>query len=292
MDWTVEQYTGNKHKIVFKGNPSHDKAGLFICSDLHWDNPKCDRKLLKSHFDKAKELGAPIFVNGDFFCAMQGKYDPRRSKKDILPEHNKANYLDALVNTAVEWFAPYKDNLVLIGQGNHETAILKNLETDLLTRFVERYNYSTGAQCHTGGYGGHLVVQFEEPDGRRMSYVIKYFHGSGGGGVVTKGVIQNNRMATFIRGVDCITQGHVHQAYAHFDPIEQFNVSNMSVRKKNLLHLRTPTYKEEYQDQSGGFHVERGRPPKPLGGCYMDIEVVAENNVRSLNVVPQFWITA
>lgn len=290
MNWTVEEFSRNKHRITFDVTGG-EKAGIFICSDLHWDNPKCDRKLLKKHFDKAKELGAPIFINGDFFCAMQGKYDPRRSKKDIRPEHNKVNYLDALVNTAVEWFAPYKDNIVLIGQGNHETGILKNCETDLLVRFVERFNYAMGANCFAGGYGGHLVLNLDSSSNKR-SYTVKYFHGSGGGGPVTKGVIQNNRMATFIRGVDCITQGHVHQAYAHFDPIEVFSPKTMMVKKKNLLHLRTPTYKEEYEDQFSGFHVERGRPPKPLGGCYLELEMVREGDDRRVVSEPQFWVEA
>ncbi len=38
---------------------------------------------------------------------MQGAYDPRKSKSDIRPEHNSANYFDAIINTAVDWFTPY-----------------------------------------------------------------------------------------------------------------------------------------------------------------------------------------
>jgi hypothetical protein len=30
--------------------------------------------------------------------------------------------------------------------------------------------------------------------------------------------------------------------------------------------IRTATYKEEYNDGKGGWHVERGGTPKPLGG--------------------------
>jgi hypothetical protein len=32
-----------------------------------------------------------------------------------------------------------------------------------------------------------------------------------------------------------------------------------------LWFIRTPTYKDEYGDGGGGFHIERGRPPKPVG---------------------------
>jgi len=291
MKWDIIEHGTNLHSILFEVEPS-EEYGIFVCSDLHWDNPKCDRKLLKKHFDKAKELNVPIFINGDFFCAMQARGDKRGNKDDIRPEHNKTNYLDALIDTAVEWFEPYKDHIVLLGYGNHETSVFKHKETDLLKRFVNRFNAEYGANVKTGGYGGHLSLKIKASSSR--AYNIKYFHGSGGGGVVTKGVIQNNRMATFIHGVDCITQGHVHEAHAHFDVIETLESRTMTVNKKSLLHLRTPTYKEEYKDQSGGWHVERGAPPKPLGGCLLKLKVKRygkNGDKRKIECIPEFWIS-
>ena len=63
---------------------------------------------------------------------MQGAYDPRKNKNDIRPEHNKANYLDAVVNDAVQWFSPYAHLIKVVGYGNHETNILKRQETDVI----------------------------------------------------------------------------------------------------------------------------------------------------------------
>jgi predicted phosphodiesterase len=48
------------------------------------------------------------------------------------------------------------------------------------------------------------------------SYKIHYFHGSGGGGPVTRGVIQNQRKMADIEGADCIWMGHVHELYAMY----------------------------------------------------------------------------
>jgi len=56
---------------------------VLLISDAHWDNPKCDRDLLRDHLEKAKEIGADILLNGDTFCMMGGKYDPRRTKEGI-----------------------------------------------------------------------------------------------------------------------------------------------------------------------------------------------------------------
>ena len=80
-------------------------------------------------------------MNGDFFCLMQGRGDPRRSKDDILPEHNNGRYLDSVVDTAVEWFAPYAEQLLVLGYGNHETSIIQYQETDILLRFATILNH-------------------------------------------------------------------------------------------------------------------------------------------------------
>lgn len=95
------------------------KSYLLI-SDVHYDNPKCNRKLLKQHLDLALEKDAGILIGGDLFCVMQGKYDPRRNKGDIEDAFNVPNYLDNLIDKVGEFLEPYKKNIVTILQGNHE----------------------------------------------------------------------------------------------------------------------------------------------------------------------------
>ena len=109
-----------------------DHYRCLLMSDLHWDNPKCDRDRLRRDLDYAVKNDLDIFMNGDIFCAMQGRYDGRRMKSDIREEHNTSTYLDSLVGTAIEWFLPYSQHIQLVGYGNHETSILKNCETDIL----------------------------------------------------------------------------------------------------------------------------------------------------------------
>jgi len=46
--------------------PEGEKKVLLI-SDIHWDNPHCDRKLLKKHLDEALEINADVLINGDLF---------------------------------------------------------------------------------------------------------------------------------------------------------------------------------------------------------------------------------
>ena len=159
------------------------RVKIAMLSDIHWDNPKCDWDLLKRDLDYCKTNDIPVMVNGDFFCLMQGKGDRRGNKSDIRPEHNNSKYLDSIVETAVQFFTPYADILTVIGYGNHETAIIKWQETDILQRFVDLLNYKCGTQIQTGGYGGWIIVRQELGFGSESSFKIKYFHGSGGFGM-------------------------------------------------------------------------------------------------------------
>jgi|TARA_Y100000033_G_C2736041_1_gene105934 Icc-related predicted phosphoesterase len=267
-------------KVIRHGSNVHElqieskETKIAMLSDLHWDNPKCDRDLLKKHLDYCKENNIPVMVNGDFFCLMQGRGDNRRNKSDIRPEHNNAKYLDSVVTTAVEWFTPYADILTVIGYGNHETGIIKWQETDILQRFVDLLNLKCNSNVQTGGYGGWLIVKMIDST-KILSVKIKYFHGSGGGGVVTKGALNLTRALELYEGCDVYTMGHIHENSARNDVRDTLNhnaYKGYYVKHKPIHLMITGTYKEEYQEGAKGWHVERGAPIKPVGGRFLTIK--------------------
>ena len=280
----------NSHLIEYQGK----EMKVAFMSDLHWDNPKCNRELLKKHLDRCLEEDRKVFINGDMFCLMQGKYDPRRSKKDIRPEHNKVNYIDAVIEDAVEWFAPYKDVIVHVGYGNHETAIVKNLETDPLRRWVDLFNYTQKAEVKLGGYGGWVRIRLQpwETSQRRASVQMYHFHGSGGGGPVTKGTIQNQRQMASIEGADIICMGHVHELYTMVHSVKHLNADSLRPTHREVHHFRTGCYKDEYDDGYGGWHIERGAPPKPLGCVVADLVFEDRNHHKENDrviIIPTTW---
>ena len=268
-----------KNVHIFKEN--FDPKKVLLLSDIHWDNPKCDRVLLKRHLDQAMEMDARICMNGDTLCLMQGRADRRGSKSGIRPEHNVDHYFDAVVNDAIEWFSPYAKNIDVISYGNHESAIIKHQEIDVIQRLVGGLNQKNGTHIQTGGYGGWIVYNFKRPKSAgSVSYRIKYYHGSGGGGPVTKGTIQFNRMATMVEGADMVWMGHVHEDHELTYQVERMNHNNY-VHLKEVLMVRTATYKEEYGDEKDGYGakgwmVERGSPPKPLGGRWLNLEPIRQ----------------
>ena len=253
--------------VTLRPEISADKDAWFLLTaDWHWDNPKCDRALLKKHLDQAKERNAGIFVFGDALCLMQGRGDRRSNKQDILPEHNNAKYLDSVIDTFCEWIEPYKENMVLMTYGNHETSIIKHQETDVLHRISQM----TGIPV--GKYDGWIrfVPRMIPKDGAivKSGQVtnLYYHHGSQGGGVVTRGVIATNRRNAYIDGADIVVSGHVHEAWLMETPKEAITTHG-SIERKAVMHVQTGTYKEEFT--GGGWHVERGAPPKPLGSWWV-----------------------
>lgn len=267
----------NSHKLTFATNHRRNEVKLAILSDLHWDNPDCDQKLLKKDLDYCLENDIHIMLNGDTFCLMQGKYDPRSSKSKVRPEHQKDDYLDAVIRTAVEFFKPYAELITVVGVGNHESGILRRHETDVLKRFVDMLNAVAKPKhlVYLGGYKGALTISNQRSGRNGDNYRILYFHGSGGGGVVTRGEINLTRMMAEFEGFDCYTMGHIHEKKSTV--VSKLVISPMgSLNQKEILMTITGTYKDEYKLGKSGWHVERGAPPKPLGGMIVTIQFVQD----------------
>lgn len=274
--WTVDELARNIHRINIDLNHVGDEQRVLLMSDVHWDNPKCNREKLIAHLEEAKAYNAPVIDNGDFFCAMQGKWDGRANKSDLRPEHQTSLYLDSLIDTACEFWKPYLHLLTVRGQGNHETAIIKRHETDLTQRLTERLRAAGASDVKLGGYSGWVVFQTNYR-GRIKPIKLHYHHGHGGGGPVTRGVIQTNRQAVYLADADIVFTGHTHDAWQVPIARVRLNADNTLVEHTRQTHVRVAGYKEEYGDGYGGWHVERGGPPKPVGSAWLILRLLGSN---------------
>lgn len=262
------KHQSNFHHFSFECDYK-DEIKLFISSDWHFDNPKCNRKLLFKHLDQAVEQNAKIVVTGDLFCFMQGKYDPRGTKSDILPEHNKSNYLDVVINDTAEKLKPYAKHILLISRGNHETSVSRRAETDVMERFVERLNLIAGSSVKIGNYTGYYTLAFSRKKGSFKSLNIGYSHGNWGG-IITKGTLSVVRQAAIMPDADVIFSGHTHDGWTMPQPRYKLHAQKKKVEIANQWHVKTGTYKEEFA-QGKGWAVERIGMPKYLGGCFMHV---------------------
>jgi len=232
------------------------------------DNPHCLRDLHKHHLEQAKERNAFVQIHGDLFDAMQGKQDKRSNKSDLDMKLKSGTYLNDLVQFAFDFYEPYLQNLALISEGNHETSVTNRYEYSLLDGLVHDLRKS-GSPVIRGGYRGWLKYMFTRGEsGHKNSKMAYYLHGSGGGGPVTKGVIQTNRRAVYLPDADIVYSGHIHESWIF--PIERVRINKEGEeRSDKQYHVQLPTYKDEFMNEGGGWHHETGKPPKPVGAWWV-----------------------
>lgn len=236
---------------------------FLAASDVHLDNPHCDRGLLRAHLDEAVQRDGGILLLGDTLDLMQGRDDPRRDGGSMKPQY-LLDYVDSVLEDAAKFFSPYRDRIVMISEGNHESAVRKRLGTNPTKRLAD----ALGVQCMP--YSGWLMFRLTRDEGRRGTHnTIRcyYHHGSGGGGPVTRGVIQTNRRAAMVDGAHILLSGHIHESWTVWTPRAAVN-SQGTPHIIDQLHVSTGTYKNEYQGGEG-YHVEKERPPKALGGTWV-----------------------
>lgn len=264
----IEPTSANVLKVRFEYVHEGWEQWVLLTSDRHHDSKHANRELEQEHLEKAKKRNALIVDVGDIFDAMQGKYDPRRSYSDLRPEYLHDDYLDVIVKDAAKFYAPYADRFLVIGRGNHESSVLKNTNVDLISNLVHRLNSEHGGRIQAGGYGGWVRFQFHINGTQKLSKNLKYFHGAGGGGPVTRGVIQTNRQAVYLPDADIVVNGHTHDAW--YVPIQRERISIMGTVYQDIQHhVRTTSYKDEYADGAKGWHVETWKPPKPVGAAWI-----------------------
>ncbi len=259
-NWEVEQTGSGVTFIKFKGS----QLWCYLSSDWHWDSIKCDRDRLMADLMTAKRLGCPVLGLGDIFDAMGGKYDPRGSKDELRPELLTGNYFDEAVSQCADWLRPVGGSLALLTPGNHETAIRKRQETCLTTRLVERLRVGGSPVCQSG-YAGWVIFKGAQSKTNVALHRLWYHHGYGGGGPVTRGVIDYARYLADV-DADSIVAGHVHQRTL-IEATRQRVTSTGIPKIRPIFLVRSASYKNECM--TDGWHVEKGLSSRPLGGWWM-----------------------
>lgn len=279
MSWESKQLYRNVHEIFFDNVKAGWEQKVLLRSDAHHDNVKNRWDLEETHLKQALEYDAPIIDNGDAFCAMQGKYDPRKDLNQLKDEHKRQDYLDALIETANRDYSPYAEQFAVMGMGNHENSILDRLGTNLTGNLVHRLNMGHKRKRTTfaSGYSGWVKFSFRIQKTVKYSFLMGYHHGSGGGGPVTRGTIQTNRQAVIYPDARVLISGHTHDSW--IVPIGQIRLTKQGKVYQDIQwHVRTGTYKDDFKDGNGGWHVVTGKPPKIMGAVWMKLSFHSGEN--------------
>ncbi|MFZ4597833.1 MAG: hypothetical protein ACOYNN_04235 [Terrimicrobiaceae bacterium] len=263
--WTITREGPHSYTLRFKIRSRTERPRILLQTDEHFDNAHTDLAKLRADHKEAVALGCPILKFGDVFCAMQGKWDKRADENQLRPEHRGGSYLDKLVNTAASFYSPFAKNIALISGGNHESSILLRHQTDLTERLAERMRMADSPLV-VGEYWGFVRIVVEYSKTNRYSTVLHYHHGYGGGGEVTRGMIDNNRT----RGqyhADIYVSGHIHRRNCDENIITALGQDH-KIQRRTQLFLRSGTYKNEID----GWHAMQGRAARPVGGWWLDLK--------------------
>lgn len=255
-------------------------AFLFL-SDAHWDSTHCDRKLLTRHLDAAKKIGAQVVSIGDFFDAMQGRDDPRRRASELRPEYATVDdYYGAIARDAGAYLSDYP--IAAMSDGNHEDAVKHRRGVDLTRLVADRLGITRLS------YSGFVAFQLSRDNGSSWRYVVWYHHGYGGGGPVTKGLIQFARQTSCFRA-DAYIMGHVHEMTMHQTTEQHVRPDFSGIVERPVVHLRGAGYKAEHWDTNSWGNM-RGMQPKPRGSWLLEFVAVKSPDSPSghLTIKPQW----
>lgn len=254
--WTAS-HTGDVVTIQLPGltaTPYH----IMVQSDEHVDSPSHLAALWTSHVERAARHNMPILSMGDMFDAIGGRYDKRRDPAELAAEHlPRRDYYDAVVESVARQLKPYAQHYALLARGNHECSILKHTETDLTQRLADALPGFRGA---LGGYTGYVRLRF----GQSYEHLIWYSHGKRGSAPVTRGVINTNRRAVWLRDPDTILSGDSHEAW--FMPVVRETVTGDTRGWAAQWHVQMPSYVRNTDTLS--WVAQREFAPKPVG-CWL-----------------------
>lgn len=236
---------------------------FLLRSDAHHDNLQSNHKLERAHLDEAIARNAGILDFGDLSCAMGGKWD-RRADPRQFREELRINYLDSLVRYNAGFYEPYASNWLMMSPGNHEMGIRKHHETDLVERIAERLR-AAGAPVESMPYAGWVRFMFTRGT-QRESVRLRYTHGYGGGGPVTRDVIQSARQAVYL-DADIVVSGHTHDQWEMPIMRERLNQAG-NPELEEMTFIKCGGYKDEFS-AGDGWAVEKGLPPKPQGAYWL-----------------------
>lgn len=262
---------------------SNQRQSMMLASDVHFDSSHCDIERFTKHLQTANDEKAPVLIAGDFFDAMQGHDDPRRSPEELKEQYAVSSYFDAITRDASNYLSQFEDVPIwLFGLGNHETAVLRKINTNLIERLAYDMRLH-GHKAESAGYWGYLRVEMDYVNGRdRQSKTVYWYHGVSSGAPVTKGVIQANRQSVYIHDADIVLNGHNHQAYWMPMQVERINQKTHEPYTVSVHYFRTPGYKMSPGDSKSvfGYGAERHRAPTPRGCVFVDFEYSKGNGIE------------
>lgn len=269
-----------------------DRFPYLLMSDLHIGAASCDKELITSELQWAKDNKARVAIAGDVFDLLLPK-DHKRFNPTVLDPliRNTDSVLNATLNMGVKILKPFADCIDLIGCGNHETSITKYHATDIIALLCERLS-TPKHQVQHGGYTGAWVNTYRRESGCSGQFVIRYHHGMGGAAPVTKGLIDFARFSSWMRDADVIWFGHKHNRTLAHVRESRIPLQGDDFELRDVFHVQTSSYDTDQHPQfdsegtyTTNWGTEKGFAPQGRGGAKLWVSIDAHTARPRIEVV-------
>jgi len=285
---TQKKLTGNK------------ELTLTLMSDLHFGAPNVDYGRMLEDLEAARQQGDRILLDGDIFdMILPG--DIKRYVPEALatPLQGRSNIVNIIVQYAAEFLKPYATQIDMIATGNHEESVMKYHHVDPVQSLVHELNKNPGADVHYGGICGFVDYQVKAPtaqerSGTRWRYLIYYHHGAGGAALVTKGMIEFNRMETWL-DCDLIWIGHKHNRILDATTKRVTLSAAGRIIERPFRAVMTGGYFTTGEDTSEAYMAGEPRkvnyaewknlPPQDTGGCRVIVPFTHSAGIGRVRIV-------
>jgi hypothetical protein len=231
--------------------------------------------LLTKHLKEAERRNALVFINGDWFDLMQGKWDPRGGYSGLRQEYKHSDYLDRVIQDSADYLSKF-DLQYIFALGNHETNIIKRMHTNPISAMCLLLR-SQGKECVEMGYDGYILYNMSDTHTAEMrvdkTFVQYFHHGSGGNAPRSKGILSADIDQKDSPDADLITKGHDHNKWSFPSVVERVNKFG-TITNQTVWHLRTGSYQAlpEY-----GWAKEKKFGHPSLGGWFVNLTLRRKN---------------
>jgi predicted phosphodiesterase len=230
--------------------------------DVHFGNKYCDKKNFKEFLADSDDDTYFLGI-GDLLDSIITK-DIKRYEKHSDDSVSDA-VIDEQVNGMSEILMPYRDKIIGLGRGNHESTIRKYCGTDPMARLCEKL------ECTYLGYSGLIKLILSENGTRSRTVIIRWHHGWGGGSRTQGADLTKYSKDTMHWDADIFLYGHVHRKQS--DSVPRIGLAGTKIISKPKLIGICGTFLKTYSDTiESTYSEEKGYPPVEIGGIKVNIK--------------------
>lgn len=231
--------------------------------DAHVGNRYCDIRALRAYLADSDDK-TYIIGGGDLIDAVVTKDIKRYTKAS--DDTDGDDIIDIQLNKLQEILEPYKDRIIGLGTGNHESTITKYHGTNPMRRLARRLN------TVSLGFSWLVRLRFREAKGRGRTLTIRGHHGWGGGSRTQGADLTKYSKDIAYWAADMFLYGHVHRRQSdHIDRLAWVGGKKLISKPKHIFICGT-FLKTLSDTDDATYSEEKGYPPVSIGGINIRIQ--------------------